>query len=466
MTFDITLDTAGKNPLFLQIAARVRSAIAVGQLIPGQRLPSSRALAAQLDIARGTVDAAYALLASEGAIETRRPAGTIVAGEVGRRVGVPEQSPLLFPGARSIERTAPRPFQMGLPALDAFPRKQWASLMVQAVRSIQPTDLMEIASAGTFELRHSIAAYLGGARGITCAPEQVLITSGYQGALALVRSVLIRPGDPVWMEDPGYHMARMAFENAGARVVPVRVDAEGLRVSAGINAAPKAKLAAVTPTHQYPTCVALSLPRRLELLAWAKEAGSWILEDDYDSEFRYVGRPLPSLKSLDRGQRVLYAGSFSKVLFPALRLGYLIVPPELEGAFLRASSLLTCGLPTLEQRVVAAFMRSGQFARHIRRMRMLYAERRQGLAATLRAVFGNRMTVEMAPGGMHLLVRFQGADDDSLLSKRAEQVGLAATALSSLAMAHDCGQGLLISFTNVIPSDAAALVERLMGAVR
>jgi GntR family transcriptional regulator/MocR family aminotransferase len=169
---------------------------------------------------------------------------------------------------------------------------------------------------------------------------------------------------------------------------------------------------------------------------------------------------------LDRGQRVLYAGSFSKVLFPALRLGYLIVPPELEGAFLRASSLLTCGLPTLEQRVVAAFMRSGQFARHIRRMRMLYAERRQGLAATLRAVFGNRMTVEMAPGGMHLLVRFQGADDDSLLSKRAEQVGLAATALSSLAMAHDCGQGLLISFTNVIPSDAAALVERLMGAVR
>jgi GntR family transcriptional regulator/MocR family aminotransferase len=465
MTLNITLDSTEDDPLFLQIATRVRSAIAAGHLLPGARLPSSRALAAQLAIARGTVDAAYALLAGEGAIETRRSAGTIVSGPVGRRIEVAEQSPLVFPSAPAAVCGGPLPFQMGLPALDAFPRKLWSNLTVRAARSIQPADLAEADPAGLPDLRQAVAAYLGVARGIKCKPDEVLITAGYQGALALVRSVLVRPGDPVWMEDPGYHMTRMALETAGARVVPVRVDAEGLRVTAGINAAPKARLAVVTPTHQCPTGVALSLPRRLELLAWAAEAGSWIVEDDYDSEFRYTGRPLPSLKSLDRGQRVLYAGSFSKVLFPALRLGYLIVPPELQTVFLRASRLLTSGLPVLEQKSVAAFMRNGHFARHIRRMRMLYADRRRALATALQATFGERVMVELASGGMHLLARFPGSDDDTQLAKRAEQAGLAATALSSLMMAHDVGQGLLLGFTNVATADTDALVARLVAAV-
>jgi GntR family transcriptional regulator / MocR family aminotransferase len=465
MTLNITLDTAEADPLFLQIATRVRAAITAGHLLPGARLPSSRALAAQLAIARGTVDAAYALLAGEGAIETRRSAGTIVSGAVGRRIEVAEQSPFQFPPAPTAHPVAPRPFQMGLPALDAFPRKLWSNLTVRAARSIQPADLAEADPAGVPDLRHAVAAYLGVARGIKCTPEQVLITAGYQGALALVRSVLIRQGDPVWMEDPGYHMTRMALETAGARVVPVRVDAEGLRVAAGINAAPKAKLAIVTPTHQSPTGVALSLPRRLELLAWAADAESWIVEDDYDSEFRYVGRPLPSLKSLDRGQRVLYAGSFSKVLFPALRLGYLIVPAELQTVFLRASRLLTSGLPMLEQNSVAAFMRNGHFARHIRRMRMLYADRRRCLATALHARFGDRVTLELTSGGMHLLARFPGADDDTVLAKRAVAAGLAPTALSSLSMAHDAGQGLLLSFTNVGVGEADVVVGRLKTVV-
>jgi GntR family transcriptional regulator/MocR family aminotransferase len=293
----------------------------------------------------------------------------------------------------------------------------------------------------------------------------VLITGGYQGALALIRNVLLRPGDPVWMEDPGYHMTRLALETAGARVVPLRVDGEGLRVAAGIKAAPKARLAVVTPTHQCPTGVSLSLPRRMELLAWASEAESWIVEDDYDSEFRYVGRPLPSLKSLDRGQRVLYAGSFSKVLFPALRLGYLVVPPELAKAFQRASRSLTSGQPVLEQKVVAAFMRNGHFARHIRRMRLLYAERRRCLTAALKATFEDRVTVELAPGGMHLLARFPNAADDTVLAKRSVQIGLAPTALSSLAMAHDAGQGLLLGFTNIVPAEASSLVARLASVI-
>ena len=231
--------------------------------------------------------------------------------------------------------------------------------------------------SGLLPLREAIAAYLGVSRGILCTPDQVLVTAGFQGALALVARVLLRTGDPVWVEDPGYHLARQALEAAGATLVPVRVDRDGMRVAAGVVAAPRARLAVVTPTHQSPLGVALSLPRRLALLAWAAEAGAWVLEDDYDSEFRYTGHPLPALKSLDRGGRVLYAGSFSKVLFPALRLGYLVVPDELAEAFARASRLWSLGLPSLEQRVVAAFMAEGHFARHLRRMRSLYAARRQ-----------------------------------------------------------------------------------------
>ena len=464
MTLKITLDATRTEPLFLQIAGRVRAAIAAGQLPPGTKLPSSRALSAQLAIARGTVDAAYAMLCGEGAIETRRSAGTIVCGAPGRRIAAAEQSPLLFPDT-PIELTGPLPFQMGLPALEAFPRKLWSSLTVQAARSMQSVDLAEADPAGLPELRKAVAAYLWVARGIRCGADQVMITGGYQGALALVRGVLVRPGEPVWMEDPGYHQTRLSLETAGARVVPVRVDGDGLRVSAGINAAPKAKLAVVTPTHQCPTGVALSLPRRLELLAWAADAGSWILEDDYDSEFRYVGRPLPSLKSLDRGQRVLYAGTFSKVLFPALRLGYLVVPPELGKAFHRAARVLSGGQPLLEQKVVAAFMRKGHFARHIRKMRMLYAERRQGLSAALTATFGDRVKVELASGGMHLLARFPGGADDAVLVKRAVQAGLLPSALSALTMAHDAGQGLLLSFANISLEEAGPLAERLAAAI-
>jgi GntR family transcriptional regulator / MocR family aminotransferase len=462
---DFALDLTEADPIFLQIAARVRSAIAKGQIAPGARLPSSRALAAQLGVARGTTDAAYALLAGEGAIVTRGSVGTIVSGAPGSRIETVGHTPFMFSAASAADKTAPLPFRMGLPALDVFPRKLWSSLTVQAVRATQAADLAAADPAGVLELRQAVAAYLGVARGIRCSAEQVMITAGYQGALTLVRSVLVRPGDPVWVEDPGYLMTRQALDTTGARVVPVRVDQDGMRVASGVSAAPRARLAVVTPTHQCPTGVALSLPRRLELLAWAAEAGSWILEDDYDSEFRYAGRPLPSLKSLDRGERVLYAGSFSKVLFPALCLGYLVVPAELATAFLRASRLTALAQPVLEQRVVAAFMQKGHFARHIRRMRMLYADRRRALVAALHAAFGERVAVELAGGGMHLLARFPGAADDTELVRRSAAAGLAPSALSALAMAHDCGHGLLLGFTNVAAADAEAIVGRLAEVV-
>ena len=465
MAIDFPLDFTDDNPLFLQIAGGVRAAITTGQVVPGTRLPSARALAAQLNVARGTVDAAYAMLASEGAVDTRGSAGTVVSGAAGIRIEAVEHTPFMFDPARATDRAAPLPLQIGLPALDAFPHKLWSKLTVEVARAAGVADLTEPDPAGLLALRQAVATYLGAARGIRCSAAQVLITAGYQGALALVRSVLLRPGDPVWTEDPGYALTRQALETGGARVVPVRVDRDGLRVASGIAAAPRARLAVVTPTHHFPTCVPLSLPRRQELLAWAGEAGSWILEDDYDSEFRTAGRPLPSLKSLDRGQRVLYAGSFSKVLFPALRLGYLVVPAELATAFLRASRLMTRGQPVLQQKIVAAFMQKGHFARHIRRMRTLYNQRRRDLALALQSSFGERILVEPTAGGLHLLARFPGAADDTELVKRSVGLGLAPSALSASAMAHECGQGLLLGFTNIPASDANMIVALLAGVI-
>jgi GntR family transcriptional regulator / MocR family aminotransferase len=460
----ITFDPGLRTPGYRQIANRLREAVAAGTLAPGARLPSTRSLASQLGVARGTVDAAYAVLGGEGIIDARGPAGSIVSPHLAA-------SPL--PASRPARRAAehipgpllPLPFRMGLPALDAFPRKLWSRLSVQVARGAGTPELIYPELAGHRPLREAIAAYLGVSRGIACTAKQVMITAGFQGALALVTQALLRNGDTVWVEDPGYPLARQALASANVRTVPVPVDRGGMRIEAGVAAAPHARLAVVTPTHQSPLGVALSLPRRLALLGWAAEAGAWVLEDDYDSEFRYTGRPLPALKSLDRGERVLYAGSFSKVLFPGLRLGYLVVPDDLSDDFLRASHTLLSGQPLPPQRVVAAFMEQGHFARHLRRMRSLYAARRRALAAALTAVFGEGARLELEAGGMHLLVRFPDPVNDVDLTRRAAEAGLAPTPLSSLAVAHDCGQGLLVGFTNVPESEAVGLAQRLAEAV-
>lgn len=465
MTAPIVLDPADTGPLYLQIAARLRAGVATGTLAAGSRLPSARTLASQLGIARGTVDAAYALLAGEGAIETRGSAGTVVSPHMAALAKPPVQRAMRLGSKRAAAATSPVPFRMGLPALDAFPCKLWSGLLARAARAVGTADLPLPDPAGLRALREAIAAYLGLSRGITCQPEQVIVTGGFQGALALVRAVLLRPGDAAWVEDPGYPPARRALELGGVSLVPVPVDRDGLRVHAGQVAAPRAKLALVTPTHQCPLGVALSLPRRLALLAWAAEAGAWVLEDDYDSEFRYTGHPLPALKSLDRGERVVFAGSFSKVMFPGLRLGYLVVPEPLTDAFLRASFLLDGGRPVLEQHALAAFIAQGHFARHLRRMRALYADRRAALAAALRGAFGARLVLELEAGGMHLLARLPDMRDDGAVVRHALAEGLAPGALSALAMAHPCGQGLLIGFTNIAVSESEAMAARLARAV-
>ena len=401
------------------------------------------------------------MLAGEGAVEPRGAAGTIITDQVEGLTRAPAQRDLGLGQTRDAPPAGPLPFQMGLPALDAFPRKLWSALIGKAGRAMTETGLAYPSVSGTMALREEITAYLGLARGVICDPRQVLVTAGYQGALSLVRQVLIRPGDAVWVEDPGHPQAFQAMETSGASLVPVPVDAEGIRVASGVKAGPKAKLAIVTPTHQSPLGMPMSLPRRLALLAWAEDARGWILEDDYNAEFRYTGPPSPSLKSLDRGDRVLFSGSFSKTLFPGLRLGYLVVPDALVEAMTRAARLTTRGPPLLDQNVTAAFMAGGHFARHVKRMRGLYARRRAALANAL----SRSVKVELTAGGMHLLVRLPDGMDDGEAVRRALAAGLAPAGLSALSIAHHPGHGLLLGFTNVREEEAETLTARLIAAV-
>nr|WP_240756349.1 MULTISPECIES: PLP-dependent aminotransferase family protein [Pandoraea] len=311
-------------------------------------------------------------------------------------------------------------------------------------------------------LRRAIAAYLGISRGITCSHEQVFVTTGYRGALEVVCHALLKAGDLGWYEEPGYIFARQFLERAGMRLEPVPVDEEGLNVRIGQRRAAHARFVVVTPTHQSPMGVALSLPRRLELLEWASRSEAWIIEDDYDSEFRYHGRPLPALKSLDRDGRVIYTGTFSKVLFPGLRLGYLVVPASQVGRF--RDTVNHCPGPgsILLQAMVADFMEQGHFGRHLRKMRTLYATRRSYLVDAVSQTMGELLHIQSQAGGIHVLASLNTGQDDRILAEAAQAKGLAIQALSNWRMRKSPQQGLLMGFANFeTAEEAVASVRRL-----
>jgi GntR family transcriptional regulator/MocR family aminotransferase len=446
----LKLDRQSRTPFYRQLYERIAQSIAEGILSPGDRLPSARSLAAQLATSRGTVDLAYGLLSSDGYVVTRGAAGTVVTFELagslkGRFERTHTKKQISIEG--DAEVIAIKPFGMGVPAFDAFPRKLWSRLTIRSARSL-PLHQLNAPPAGYPPLREAIRSYLAVSRDISCSVQQLFITSGFQSAIGLITRAMLQRGDDVWMEDPGYFMARLALEEAGAKLVAVPVDGEGLDVAAGIARSPNARFAFVTPSHQMPLGVSLSSTRRLALLSWAARTGAWIIEDDYDSEFRYGSRPLPALKSLDDADRVLYFGTFSKVLFPGLRLGYLVVPESAVGRVSRICQLLYRDRPIFNQAVVADFISEGHFARHIKRMRQLYAERRSAPADALAKVFDGQISIELKAGGMHLLARFPNCRSDTGLVERANAHGLAPFALSPWSIEHDCGQGLLLNFTN------------------
>lgn len=471
-----------RTPVYRQVYERLHAAIISGTLRPGERLPSVRSLASQLATARGTIDVAYELLASQGYIVCRGAAGTRVAPTLtlplpqrdvpsaerksARAQGALPKSPFFQP-PDAPALAAPHPFQMGMPALDAFPRGVWSRLATRVARELPLSAMMYPAPFGYAPLREAIAAYLAVARGIQCSAHSIVVTAGYQGALGLITRVLLRSGDAVWVEDPGYPHARDALIAAGAHLVGVPVDEHGMDVSAGVTRSPRARLAVVTPSHQAPLGVALDLSRRRALLSWASKAEAWIIEDDYDGEFRYDSLPLPALKSLDEDDRVLYAGTFSKVLFPGLRLGYIVLPERLIAEFTRILQVLYRNDSTFTSSVLTTFMAEGHFGRHIKRMRQLYAERRAALADALNETFADRFRIKLQAGGMHLLAHLESQPrGDVELMQKARSQGLAVAALSPWSVERDCGQGLLLSFTNIPTEHAWREVQRLDRALK
>ena len=461
------------GPLFLQIAERVREGVASGLLKPGERLPSARALAAQLGSARGTVEAAYSLLQGEGYVIARGPAGTWIAPHAASTdpsiVGKLRGKKNADVEATALRNSAPQPvlaFCMGTPALDLFPRKLWARLLARRARMLTSDDMRYPGPMGYSELRTALASYLLVARGVKCQPEQIMITNGYQGALDLISRVTLSPGDDVWFEEPGHYRARRVFEYAKAKVVPIPVDADGLQVSVGRWKAPEARLAIVTPGHQHPLGMALSAARGKELLKWASSSGAWIVEDDYDGEFHYAGRRLPALKSVDRFDRVIYASSFSKTLGPALRLGYIVLPYDLIDRFNAAGLALNLGHPIFEQRVVADFIAEGHFGRHLKHMRAVYSSRRATLSEALRTVFGNTMGLEFGPGGLHVIARLNAAVDDRALVTTLRNAGFAVDALSDYYAEDFHGSGLILNMATVPEADAFAASRQLYELIK
>lgn len=469
-----------------QIYSRLRASIEQGQLKPGQRVSSLRALAEELGVARGTVQVAYDRLLGEGYLIARGAAGTFVAEfttpsprrpQTRKAVAPRSAARRAPPGAANdvqIESGGPVPamLQLGVPALDEFPRKLWTRLLARQVR--QAHTLTKPAPAGYGPLREALATYLHRSRGFELQPAQVFVVPAYTAGLELAVDALglaggrkSAAGSGVWVECPGYPPTAQLLGRLGLHPHFVPVDEHGLDVDAGMKHFAAAKMAVVTPSHQSPTGVALTLPRRVALLDWASKSGAWIIEDDYDGEYRYRGHPLPALKSLDTGERVIYCGTLSKVMFPGLRLAYVVAPLRHVEAFEEASErAVHGGCPELMQAAVAEFIAQGHFSRHIRRMRTLYARRRAMLAAALRPYEAHGFAVRLQDGGMHLLLDVPSGCDDIAMARLAREAGFGTHALTAWRRGRSGRRALLLGFTNLASeAEAERQVARLMHAL-
>ncbi|NMO17114.1 PLP-dependent aminotransferase family protein [Pyxidicoccus fallax] len=476
----LALDSGEGAPLHHQLYERLRESILSGALAPRSRLPSTRTLSRELGVSRGTVEGAFAQLDAEGFLERRVGSGSVVA--LPEHARLPRTSPsaprhresrpvLSRRGQRLSRDVLPpeprdvRPFTPCLPALDLFPTRLWSRAVARQARLLGPESMTAGEPAGFRPLREAIAAHLGTARGVRCEWRQVLVLSSTQQALDLSARMLLDEGEGVWLEEPGYLGARAAFESAGARVFPVPVDAEGLRVDVGVSRAAKARLAYVTPSHQYPLGVTLSLPRRLALLEWARSARAWVLEDDYDSEFRYATRPLAAIQGLDVAGRVLYAGTFNKVMFPSLRLAFLVVPDALVEAFTAARAATDGHAPLLHQAAMAHFMEAGHYVAHLRQMRLAYAERRDVLLDALRREVDGGLVPGAAEAGMHVTAFLARGLRDLDIVQRADTKRLGARRLSPLYLGRREEQGLVLGFSGTSPAglrDAVRALARLL----
>ena len=475
----VALDRRAARPMHLQLYDGYRQAILDGRLRPGQRLPSTRTLAEDLGISRIPVVMAFSQLLSEGYIESRVGAGSFVSSTLpdtpppGRTPAVPTRrpGPRRLPPSKLTTRTEPwfalrGPFRLAQPAFDEFPIDLWTRVVARHARRQSRREMAYGDPMGLLALREALAAHLHTFRSVSCTPEQIMIVSGSQQGLALAARALLRPGDPAWLEEPGYPGARDALHLAAARIVPVSVDRDGLDVAAGVARSPHARAAFVTPSHHYPLGVIMSAARRLQLLEWARSRGAWVVEDDYDSEYRYGGEPLASLYGLDGDARVVYVGTFSKILFPALRVGYVVLPVDLVDRFRAVRDAMDLFPATLYQAALAEFVRDGHFARHLRRMRRVYAARRRALEEAISRELGPDAPVVGDQTGYHLVVLLPAHCHDVEIATAAARAGISVVPLSSCYVGRRSRAGLVLGFGSTQPREMRAALRQLDGIIR
>jgi GntR family transcriptional regulator / MocR family aminotransferase len=473
-------------PIHRWLYAEMRAAILNGRLAGGQRLPPTRDLAHQFGIARGTAVAVFEQLAAEGYVTAAAGRGTHVASSLpddlfaaaiprakllktsGHAIGLSDRARPLTrsPFPLTGPTTAGGAFRAGQPDLMAFPVTLWSRIGNRIGRRSQRLLLGAGDVAGYLPLREAIAAYLGTSRGIRCSAEQIVLVASVQQGLDLCVRLLVNPNESVWMEDPGYPAARSVLEAADAKTIYVPVDAEGIDVAAGRRSAPSAKFAYITPGRQYPLGVTLSLTRRLEFLRWAEQSGAVIFEDDYDSEFRFSGPPLAALKSLDSIDRVVYAGTFSKLLFPAIRLAYLVLPVRLIDPFIAALSLTTRHMPTWNQAILSDFIAEGHFSRHLRRMRILYSERAEALQEAARTYWSDFLVMSRIESGLDTAVLLRPRIDDRAAAAAAARANIELRPLSGHSQRRPRLRGFVVGFAAVDPRSIFDGASRLAQILR
>ncbi|MBV8050613.1 MAG: PLP-dependent aminotransferase family protein [Acidobacteriaceae bacterium] len=468
-------------PLYRWLYEELRSAILAGHLRPGLRLPATRELAAEYGLSRPTIVTAFEQLRSEGYVEGKIGSGTYVSKTLPEEL---LQAPLPKPSAKAqqskislseygrrlkpLPRTKSRParaFRGGEPALDVFPTDLWAQVAARRLRRVSTSLLAGGEALGYRPLREAVAEYLNTSRGVKCSAEQVLIISGVQEALDRTAHLVLNPADPIWMEEPGYPGAAATFQAVGAKICPVPVDAEGLDLEHGRRTYPKPRLVYVTPAHQFPLGVTMSLRRRLSLLEWARRSRTLIFEDDYDSEYRYSGRPIPALQGLDRAGVVIFAGSFTNVLFPSLRLGYVVVPQNMVDVFAAAGSVSTHHPPLIDQAILGDFIREGHFARHVRRMRELYAERLSVLVEAARKRLGGVLKIADIEAGLRTVGWLQNGVSAEAAARAAAKRNVEVFPLSRYVYGRTRPNGLLLGFAAVDAKELRRGVEDLARAL-
>lgn len=440
------------------IYTRYRDNITRGVLKPGDKVPAIRVLAEELKVARKTVETAYAILIGEGYLVSEGARGTRVNPDLtlpAKQPAPAEQATGTLPESLISQRERAGFLRPGIPALDSFPYKKWLLLAGQATRSMRQEEMLNPPVMGWYPLRQAIASYLNISRGLSCTAEQVLITSGYSGSLRLILDTLASRSDKVVFEDPGYFMGQQLLKRIVPRLHTVPVDRAGMDTEYLLRHHRDARFAIVTPSHQSPLAVTLSLPRKQQLLDWATHNEAWIIEDDYDGEFHYTRKVLPSLKSLDRHDRVIFMGTFSKTVMPSLRMGYLVMPTSTVEAFTDCADIVASGQPVLTQKILTTFLNDGHFFRHLKKMRTLYQQRRDWMIAALHEVYGERFFTEQNDGGMHIVAFLSAGSCDREIARCWQAQQLQVNALSEWYRGSGKRYGLVMGYNNVRSYDEA-----------